>query len=385
MHVALTDRFCDRAKAISAQTDYFDETVTGLALRVAPSGRKTWTFHFTSPSNGKRARLTLGTYPATSLAAARTKALEAKGEVEAGSDPRLSVRGAMTIAELIEAYLANHVRRNLRSAKLIEERFNKDVLPVIGTMKVSDLHRRDMTRIIDPIIARGAPIQACSVFKDCFALTRWAVARGDLDHNPFDGLKKPPPSKPRERVLSDDEIRQLWAALPDAFSEIDQKILKLCLITAQRVGEVMGSQRSELDLSRRLWTIPGSRTKNGYPHSVPLTDPALKIIDNLVVDPTQFDIAHRIQRALKRVGIAHWTAHDLRRTALTKMAELGVPPIVLGHIANHRTTTKAGMTLAVYVHHPYEREKREALELWAARLQGIIAGQDNIVPLRAAQ
>ena len=66
-----------------------------------------------------------------------------------------------------------------------------------------------------------------------------------------------------------------------------------------------------------------------------------------------------------------WTAHDLRRTALTKMAELGVAPIVLGHIANHRTTTKAGITLGVYVQHQFEREKREALELWADRLQHI--------------
>ena len=69
-----------------------------------------------------------------------------------------------------------------------------------------------------------------------------------------------------------------------------------------------------------------------------------------------------------------WTAHDLRRSALTKMAELGVAPIVLGHVANHRTTTKAGITVGVYVQHAYEREKREALELWASRLQAIIDG-----------
>jgi integrase len=80
-------------------------------------------------------------------------------------------------------------------------------------------------------------------------------------------------------------------------------------------------------------------------------------------------------------GIDRWTAHDLRRTALTKMAELGVAPIVLGHVANHRTTTKAGMTLSVYVHHQYEKEKREALELWASRLQGIIAGGAEVVSI----
>jgi len=80
-------------------------------------------------------------------------------------------------------------------------------------------------------------------------------------------------------------------------------------------------------------------------------------------------------------GIPHFTAHDLRRSALTGMAKLGVAPIVLGHVANHRTTTKAGITLGVYVQHAYEREKREALELWANRLQGIISGAADVVSI----
>src|SRR5262249_41685328 len=77
-----------------------------------------------------------------------------------------------------------------------------------------------------------------------------------------------------------------------------------------------------------------------------------------------------------------WTAHDLRRTALTGMAKLGIPPLTLGYIANHRTTTKAGITLGVYVQHQYEKEKREALELWADRLQGIVSGGANVLPMR---
>jgi integrase len=90
--------------------------------------------------------------------------------------------------------------------------------------------------------------------------------------------------------------------------------------------------------------------------------------------------ANSISQAVNGAQLG-WTAHDLRRTALTKMAELGVAPIVLGHIANHRTTTKAGMTLGVYVHHAYEKEKREALELWADRLQGIVSGGAEVVAI----
>jgi len=210
-------------------------------------------------------------------------------------------------------------------------------------------------------------------------MIRWAVARGDLDHNPIDGMKGPAASKPRERVLTDDEIRVLWLSLPQLRSPACQRVIKFCLVTGQRIGEVTGLRRSELDLARKVWNIPGSRTKNGHPHSVPLSPMALEIIGE------SFDVVRRMYVSdtirENQFGLPRWTTHDLRRTALTKMAELGVAPIVLGHVANHRTTTKAGITLGVYVQHAYEREKREALELWAKRLQGIISGAGEVVAI----
>jgi integrase len=110
---------------------------------------------------------------------------------------------------------------------------------------------------------------------------------------------------------------------------------------------------------------------------------ALDLINDGPASVSRQHVSDSINDAQDNLGIAErWTAHDLRRTVLTKLAELGVPPIVLGHIANHRTTTKAGMTLSVYVHHQYEREKREALELWADRLQGIISGSAKVIAIR---
>ena len=159
----------------------------------------------------------------------------------------------------------------------------------------------------------------------------------------------------------------------------------LCLLTAQRLGEVAGLRPNELDLPRRVWNIPATRTKNGHTHQVPLSLMALNIITDLSGSVSRGDVSEAVYRMQNRIGIAQWTAHDLRRTALTKMAELGVAPIVLGHIANHRTTTKAGMTLGVYVNHAYEREKREALELWANRLQGIISGGADVVSIRSGR
>jgi integrase len=218
-------------------------------------------------------------------------------------------------------------------------------------------------------------------------MVRWAVSRGDLDNNPIDGLRGPAISKPRTRVLTDDEIRALWSRLA-CLSASACAVVKLCLVTGQRVGEVAGLRLSELDLDRRVWNIPGERTKNGHPHSVPLSAMALEIALSICGSTNQRapvvsrkHISDTICDHQDQFGLDRWTAHDLRRTALTKMAELGIPPIVLGHVANHRTTTKAGMTLSVYVHHQYEKEKRAALELWADRLQGIISGGADVVSI----
>ena len=197
-------------------------------------------------------------------------------------------------------------------------------------------------------------------------MLRWAVARGDLDRDPIAGMAAPSPVRSRDRVLNDAEIKQLWDALPMVLPrQIDcQRVLRLCLVTGQRVGEVAGMRRDELDLSTRTWSLSGARTKNGHAHSVPLSDLAISIIEQALADAGDRQrlfalppvaVARFVERA--RLEYPHWTPHDLRRTVLTQMAALGVEPVVLGHVANHRTTTRAGITLAIYVKHSYDAEK----------------------------
>ena len=132
MKVQLTDRFCQHAKSTRAQTDYFDETVRGLALRVTSRGTKAWTFLYGTP----RRRVTLGRYPSLSLTGARTLALETRGGLTAG-----------TVSALAEAYIKS-VQGN-RTGKEIERRLRKDALPIIGHIPIRELHRRDVTRVID--------------------------------------------------------------------------------------------------------------------------------------------------------------------------------------------------------------------------------------------
>jgi integrase len=205
----------------------------------------------------------------------------------------------------------------------------------------------------------------------------------------MEGMKKPAAPRTRARVLNNDEIKALWNNLPTtlAKSKSCQRIIQLCLVTAQRVGEVAGMRRAELDLTRREWQLPGSRTKNGHAHCVALSDLAISIINEALADagnsPFVFPsnggalpamaVARTIIRAQERFGIAQWSAHDLRRTTITNMARLGVPPIVLGHVANHRTTTKAGVMLGVYAHHDYAAECGQALQRWSRHLAEIVA------------
>ena len=368
MRVALTDRFCSSAKSARAQTDYFDAQVTGLALRVTSGGTRTWTLLHGMP----RRRVTLGRYPSLSLAAARARAIEVR-----------EGRSAGTVTALAETYLRSI--SGLRSRPEIERRLRRDVLPVIGHIPLDELHRRDVTRVIDGKI-EDAPITARRLFEDVRAMVRWAVARGDLDHSPIDGLRGPAISKPRTRTLTDTEIKAVWHDLYDQRPDVG-RVVRFCLATGQRVGEVTGLTSDELDLPNAVWNIPAERSKNGHPHTVALTELALSIIDEAATRPRSalvaeangrvFDVSREVVSDIiwryGQNGGERWTAHDLRRSALTGMARLGISPIVIANVANHRSVSKAGVTLGVYIQHDYDDEKRDALSRWATRLQTIVS------------
>jgi integrase len=419
MRVQLTDRFCASAKALGTpQVDYFDETTRGLSLRVSADGRKSWCLLYTSPRTGKRARMTLAGYPGTSLATARAVALEAKGALDQGTDPRDSEAAkeadAMTVGALSDLYFQKPHKRTGKPRKTVDEikrRFARNILPTIGAVKLTELQRRDVMRVASPIMRRGAPTEAARTFEDIRALMRWALGQGYIDRNPTEAMESPAPkSPPRERVLTDTEIKALWRGLPKALARSVQcqRIIKLCLVTAQRVGEVAGMRTAELDLKKAEWIIPGVRSKNGFEHKVPLSPLAIDLINaaladagkgaTLVFPAPEGDgslpaaaVARTILRAHEtdkehptgRFGIEHFTAHDLRRTAVSKMAELRVQPIVLGHIINHRSVTKAGVALSAYQTYDYASEKRQALLKWAKRLQATVAADSAKAKQRA--
>lgn len=400
--LALTDRFCIGAKTSGQQpqTDYFDSKCPGLALRVSETGVKSWTLLFSDPGSGKRARMTLGQYPALPLAAARTKALEARGHVGDGTDPRSINQGAsqITVAEVFERYISDPKKLKLRSLHEICRRFRRDILPTIGHLKLSDLTKRDVRDVTDKIMRRDAPTLAWHVFKDIRAILNWSIANDFLQVNPIQHVEAPGGFNVSDRTLSDDEINTLWHVLPAALAKSvnAQRILKICLITGCRLGEASGMIRGELDLKRKLWTMPGERVKNGHTHTVPLSDLALSVINEALADteggavfpdqggkpfpsPTVTTAVLRAQGKENRFGIPRWSPHDLRRTCLDNMARLGVSPNIIAEVANHRSVAKSGITFAHYIKHSFENEKRQALDLWGDRLQAVIENRAAVV------
>jgi integrase len=404
-------------RTIKPQADVFDGLVSGLCLRVTKSGRKTWTYHFKSPTKGKNARITLGTYPGLSLKDARDLAVANKAKVEKGLDPREETFNPdKTVAELIEDRLRLKVRPDidsltgkvhrpgLRSWKEIERRHNRLIIPIVGNVGITDFRITHLNRVVDPLTAKKKYRAAGMAHSDLQTLFNFAVSRGELEHNPLAKAEmQGSTGTPRKRFLTLQEIRTVWTRLPHVAAQSDHvpQIVKLCLIMGQRVGEVCGMLKSEIDPVERTWLIPGDRTKNEEPHLVPISPLAWEIIEEAwaetesdVLFPNQqgeaFDrkaVSRTIARVLEptdkhplgRLGVAKWTPHDLRRTVTTQMRAksngLKISHFDVGLVLNHVSVTKKTVTQRHYDVNEYLEEKREILEKWSDFLRRLLSSE----------
>ena len=430
--INLTDAFVKALRAERGRkvTEVRDTEVRGLELRVTGQGAKTWRLHYTRRSDGRRRAVSLGAYPALSLKAARAKAKGYQAAIENDeikADPatdRQIRRRSQTFSELADEWLERHGRPN-KSPRAVRDdvsMLDRHIRPRIGAMRITEITKRDVIRMLDEIAAqpdarkgqhfdRKLTHRPNRVFELVRAIFRWGIGRDLLTVDPTFGL--PPPirkERPRERDLSANEIHRLWAALDRTrvsrapgrsrlelpMSRPPALAIKLALVTGQRIGEVARIALSELSLDAApLWTIPSDRTKNGQPNRVPLSALALKLIaeamelarDSRWLFPSpngerSMD-AHAPTRALARardaIGLNDFRIHDLRRTAATQMAELGVSPHTISMILNHVSARQGTITSKVYVQYSYDREKRDALEAWSARIEAIISAEAAVL------
>lgn len=361
----------------------------GLGIRIG----KRWTWFFKYTFEGRRQRLTLGTYPDMTLTVARNKASEAKVKVEKGIDPgaekkanREAHKATPTIEQFIEEFDTIELKSK-KSGKETKRLLLHDVVPDWGRRKVADIKRRDIVILLDGIRER-APITANRVHSALSRLFNFAAERGVIDDSPCTRIRKPKETA-KKRTLTDDEVKLLWAALSLDNKAVDiyaitKLAFKMILLTGQRPGEVTGMTLEEIDSG--YWTIPAERMKGKEAHRLPLTSMALEVIEAArafsngspyVFKSTHKDGAPVTPGALSRAILRHWkeigigvpfTPHDLRRTFRSRLAELGVSDIVAERTLGH----KLQGVLGVYNRHPYDKEKREALEKWEGKLRQIV-------------
>jgi integrase len=325
--------------------------------------------------------------------------------------------------------MERHGKPNKGSRTLRDDRsmLDRHILPEIGAMRAVEITKRDVIRLLDTVAAktdaRGSNNKRARaarrlthrpnrVFELVRSIFRWAVGRDILKIDPTFGLSPPiRKEKARERSspLKSARFGTPWigsSSRPMKRGDGDFPMtratalaLKLALATAQRIGEVTGIAATELDLNDTapMWTVPGERSKNGKANRVPLSPLAVQLIaeahelagDNAWLFPSPTGAApidpHAPTKALGRarpaIGLEDFRIHDLRRTAATRMAEMGISPHTISLVLNHVTARQGTITSKVYVQYSYDREKREALNAWGMRLQQIVANTtaENVI------
>jgi len=382
---------------------FFEAGGQGFGIRIHPTRKATFFLEYRFDE--RKRNLTIGSYPQVSLKRARDEVVKALVKIEEGTDPGLerkigkqTDRNAISVKDLAIEYIDKYAKPKKKSWKKDQEMLNRDVIPIIGTQKAKDIRKRDIVSLLDRIIERRTAEQPCGSMANrvralLIMMFKFAVQRDILDASPCVYLAVPHKEEPRERDLAEKEIKTLWKGL-DKTGMVDsvKLALKFILVTGQRPGEVASAEWSEVDIKKKCWELPSGKTKNGRLHIVPLSTLALELLkeakknsgDSRWLFPSPFrkleenriaagSLPHAVQSNLTKLGIDHFTPHDLRRTAATQMPAAGFNRrLIVSKILNH---SEKGVTGKVYDKYSYLEEKRQALEAWSRKLESIITGE----------
>lgn len=327
--------------------------------------------------------MNLGVYPGVSLADARESYNAAYKIVQRKEDPQAADKETelKCFKEFAAEYLKAYIRKNAeRSAYTTERSLKNDILPYWGELDILSIRKRDAILLLERVAARS-PGQVQNVYKAARGVFEYAIDREYLEVNPVQRLSRAVPElkkNARERSLNNLEIKSVWNSL-DTYNV--SKALKLILVTAQRPGEVAGMHRREIQ--GNLWTIPKERSKTKIEHSVYLTDLALSLIgeakgyifegrtaDKPLARSSLASAVSKDQGAREAYyGLPRWTPHDLRRTARTNMARIGISEEHAEAILGHQ---KLGV-VKVYNQYAYQAEKAVAMQLWESELLKLVS------------
>lgn len=382
-----TDKWLQSPSIVPAEgrAQFVDALCPGLQLRVTVKGTRT--FSVLVRSGGRAQRQTIGTYPRVTLVEARDRALETLRAADrgiVGLGKRSLVREDLTLQQLVDAYVARHLKPNAKSWKNIKFYFvgsRKQVSRIHHLLprRVSEITKADVVDVIDAIMAEGKPQSAVNLLRYIKMLFNWAADRDLVPANPFERIRPPARTRERDRVLSDLEIAAVWHASFQLMTPYGQ-MYRTFLLTGQRRSEVSTMRWSEI--TGDTWVIPREKVKKDRAHAVPLTQTArdtLASLTNYGAEAFIFTTTGgessssnfaKVKREIDRLsGASGWTIHDIRRTVRSKFAELRVAREVARKVMNHED----GKVDRIYNRHEYLIEKREALGKWEENLLCLVS------------
>jgi integrase len=384
--IHMTKSAVDALKAASKDAVYWDGGLPGFGVKVTPRGRKVFVVLYRIGGAGSRLRkYTIVPYGRVTLQMARAEAQKVLAARLEGRDPatekRESKRRMTTdrVDDLIEIFIVQHVSKTRKAAE-IARLLRREVVSRWGNRCIHAIGKRDIVELASEIAQRGTPMAANTLLKVIKTYLNWCVGRAVIDASPAEGIPLPGKEVARDRVLTNNELVSVIRAARQIGGAYGGIVVMLAL-TGQRREEVAQMVWNEIDFNSRTWTLPGSRTKNGKPHIVHLSEPCIKLIQrtsrlgsyvfsNSGVRP--FRNFTSAKRALDELsGVTDWRLHDLRRTCVSGMARLGVPPHVADKILNHQSGTISGVA-AVYQRHEFLAERKLALERWGQYIESLV-------------
>ena len=343
-------------KAKPREKDFTLHDGDGLFLLVKTSGKKLWRFRYQRPVSGSRTNLSLGSYPALTLAAARLIRDQHLTTLAQGIDPQqqqeqASEQRQIELDSIFSTVAANWFQIKSKSvtedyAKDIWRSLDKDVFPAIGEIPVQEIKARTIVEALEPIKARGALETVRRLVQRVNEIMIYAVNTGLIDANPASGVGMAfeKPKKQNMPTLRPEELPKLMRSLVMSNLSVPTRcLIEWQLLTLVRPSEASGARWAEIDLDTKLWTIPAERMKAKREHIVPLSPQALEILEVMKPisahrehvfpsrnDPKNPMNSQTANAALKRIGYgSKLVAHGLRSIASTALNETGFNPDVI--------------------------------------------------------
>jgi len=379
-------------KAKPQEKDFTLHDGDGLFLLVKTSGKKLWRFRYQRPNSSSRTNLSLGSYPALTLAVARQMRDQYLSMLAQGIDPQkqqeeVSEQRQIELDSIFSVVAGRWFQLKSKSvtedyAKDIWRSLEKDVFPAIGEIPVQQLKARTIVEALEPIKARGALETVRRLVQRINEIMIYAVNTGLIDANPASGVGMAfeKPKKQNMPTLRPEELPKLMRSLAISNLSLPTRcLIEWQLLTLARPSEASGAKWSEVDFQNKYWVIPPERMKANREHIVPLSNQALEILaimksmsahrEHIFPSRNNPKVPMNSQTAnaaLKRMGYGgKLVAHGLRSIASTAMNEAGKNADVIEAALAHSDKNEVRRA---YNRSLYLEQRRELLEWWGAEV-----------------